>query len=124
VWIKQFRPSQLSLKGQFSESGKRNCPIAGFLKVAGIRETFCSGGLIPTCFASTNFDAMIFLLLWWIASMKLPRIPTTFKNPAKKSWTSSVLQTQKIGPSSRVGLAETVQNPWKFPAKNGVENLL
>jgi hypothetical protein len=48
------------------------------------------------------------------ARVKTPKIPATFKNPAKNPWTSLVFQFLKIGPSSRVGLAETVQSVhWK-----------
>jgi hypothetical protein len=45
---------------------------------------------------------------------RAPRIPATFENQQKVSWTSLVFQFLKIGPSSRVGLAETVQSThWK-----------
>jgi hypothetical protein len=48
------------------------------------------------------------------AEQKAPRIPDTFDNPEKIPWTSLVFQFLKIGPSSRVGLAENVQSThWK-----------
>ncbi len=56
----------------------------------------------------------------WVETLNNPvqtapaRIPATFEIPAKNPWTSLVFQFLKIGPSSRVGLAETVQSThWK-----------
>ncbi len=86
--------------------------FAGSLKVAGILGSFVAAGHLrrrkiiasESGGSRAGGDSKP-------VEQKAPKIPATFKNPAKKiPRTSLVFQFLKIGPSSRAGLAETVQS--------------
>jgi hypothetical protein len=51
--------------------------------VAGILGAFCSVAFeSPPALLTLDFDAMIFLLLWWTAAMKLPKNSSHFQGPS------------------------------------------
>ncbi len=113
-WSGQFFHSIFWLEvsrdfGQFLRRLRKNLRVKfeGSLKVAGILRSFIAAVWRDPKLVETQKE------------QRAPRISATFENQQKVSWTSLVIQFLKIGPSSRVGLAETVQSThWKKKIPN------